>query len=104
MRPNKKTIERNKGKEIPISPNWLNYRFHNLLEIYFNDRIYMKVHDLRGEFVNIARISGMYMEYISGEVGHARPSTKWNMYSEIFNEEAKEAQQKMQELFADVIF
>ena len=46
----------------------------------------MKVHDLRGEFVNIARISGMYMEYISGEVGHARPSTKWNMYSEIFNE------------------
>ena len=64
----------------------------------------MRVHDLRGEFVDLARVSGMSMEYISGEVRHARPSTTWNMYSEIFNEEAKEAQQKMQELFANVTF
>ena len=104
LRPNTKTIERNKGKEIPISPNWINSRFRDLLEIYFNNRKYMRVHDLRGEFVDLARVSGMSMEYISGEVGHARPSTTWNMYSEIFNEEAKEAQQKMQELFANVTF
>ena len=63
----------------------------------------MRVHDFRGEYVGIARVSGMTMTYISQQVGHARKSTTENMYSEIFNDEGEQAKEKMQDLFSSVV-
>lgn len=63
----------------------------------------MRVHDMRREYVDIERTAGMTMEYISRQVGHARKSTTENCYSSIFNSEGKEAKEKIQEKYSDIV-
>ena len=70
IRPNAKTLKLNNGKELPISDNWIRDKFKHLLEICGYDRKYMRLHDLRGEYVDIARISGMTISYISKQMSH----------------------------------
>lgn len=103
IRPNKKTLERNNNKEIPVSYNWIRERFKRLLVLCSYDERYMRVHDMRGEYVDIERTAGMTMEYISRQVGHARKSTTENCYSSIFNSEGKEAKEKIQEKYSDIV-
>lgn len=54
----------------------------------------MRVHDLRGQFVDILHTLGLPTVYISRQVGHARTSTTNDIYSAIMNDvktNAKEA-------------
>ena len=102
IRPNKNTLKSNNGKEIPISDNWIRDKFKHLLEICGYDKNYMRLHDLRGEYVDISRVAGMSMSYISKQVGHARTSTTENSYSQIFETEGDIAKAKFQEIFEGV--
>lgn len=103
IRPNKNTLKSNNGKEIPISDNWIRDKFKHLLEICGYDKNYMRLHDLRGEYVDISRIAGMSMSYISKQVGHARTSTTENSYSQIFETEGDIAKARFQEIFKGVV-
>lgn len=83
-----------KNPENPVSSNWINSQFDKLLKASGYPENYMRVHDLRGQFVDILHTLGLPTVYISRQVGHARTSTTNDIYSAIMNDvkiNAKEA-------------
>lgn len=77
---------RGKNKIKPVSPNWVNAQFDKLLIACGYPSNYMRVHDLRGQFVDIQHALGLPTVYISRQVGHARTSTTNDIYSSILQE------------------
>lgn len=76
-----------RGKDgKPISANWANKRFNELLKLCGYAENYIRLHDLRGQFVDIMHTLGMPDVYISRQVGHARTSTTNDIYSYIMGE------------------
>lgn len=75
-----------KEKDKPISANWVNAEFDKLLIKCGYPKDYMRVHDLRGQFVDILHTLGLPTVYISRQVGHARTSTTNDIYSVIMQE------------------
>lgn len=73
-----------KGKLL--SPKWVEEEFKALLEINGYPKNYLRVHDLRGSYVDIMHSQGIPVVYISRQVGHARTSTTNDIYSAIMNE------------------
>ena len=61
----------------------------------------MRVHDLRGQYVDIGHKLGLSVVYISRQVGHARTSTTTDIYSQILNDVGEEAKEKFTKLFRD---
>lgn len=53
-----------KEKEKPISANWINSQFDKLLKECDYPEDYMRVHDLRGQFVDILHTLGLPTVYI----------------------------------------
>ena len=47
---------------------------------------YMRVHDLRGQYVDISHSLGLPTVYISRQVGHARTSTTNDIYTQILSD------------------
>ena len=85
-----------KGKNNkPVSPNWINERFKTLLELCGYPRNYMRVHDLRGEYVDIMNSAGVPVPFISRNIGHARTSTTNDIYTSILNSVKDEAMVKL---------
>lgn len=83
-----------KDNDRPVSANWINSQFDKLLKACGYPEDYMRVHDLRGQFVDILHTLGLPTVYISRQVGHARTSTTNDIYSAIMSDvnlNAKEA-------------
>ncbi len=88
-----------KGKNVerPVSANWINNQFDNLLKACGYEENYMRVHDLRGQFVDILHTLGLPTVYISRQVGHAKTSTTNDIYSAIMSDvniNAKDAREE----------
>lgn len=76
-----------KGKnDLPVSENWVNDNFDELLKMNGYNKKFCRVHDLRGQYVDTMHSLGVPTVYISREVGHARTSTTTDVYSEILGE------------------
>lgn len=77
-----------KGKDgiNPVSANWINSQFDKLLVLANLPPDYMRVHDLRGQYVDIMHAFGMPDVYISRRVGHARTSTTNDIYTAILSD------------------
>ena len=75
-----------KDKDTPISANWINSQFDKLLKSAGYPENYMRVHDLRGQFVDTLHTLGIPTVYISRQVGHARTSTTNDIYSAILSD------------------
>lgn len=58
---------------------------------------YMRLHDLRGQFVNILHPLGLPDVYISRQVGHARTSTTNDIYTAIMQDVNINAKEKIDE-------
>ena len=88
-----------KGKNSgnPISANWVNSQFDNLLKACGYPENYMRVHDLRGQFVDILHTLGLPTVYISRQVGHARTSTTNDIYSAIMSDVKTNAKKAIEE-------
>lgn len=87
-----------KGKDNkPISPNWINKQFDELLKLAGYSKNYMRLHDLRGQYVDILHTLGLPDVYISRQVGHARTSTTNDIYSAIMQDVNISAKEKMDE-------
>lgn len=71
---------------LPVSENWVNDKFDELLIKGGYKKDFCRVHDLRGQFVDLMHSLGVPTVYISREVGHARTSTTNDIYSEILGE------------------
>jgi len=76
-----------KGKNNnPVSANWVNDRFDSLLVLCGYPKDYIRLHDLRGQFVDLMHSLGLPDVYISRQVGHAKTSTSNDIYSYIMAE------------------
>lgn len=76
-----------RGKDgKPVSPNWVSAQFKTLLKLCGYPENYMRVHDLRGEFVDLLHQEGTPTVVISRLLGHARTSTTNDVYSSILEE------------------
>ena len=86
-----------KDKNRPVSANWVNDRFDDLLVLCGYPKNYMRLHDLRGQYVDLMHSMGMPDVYISRKVGHARTSTTNDIYSEILADVNINATNKIEE-------
>ena len=57
----------------------------------------MRLHDLRGQYVDLLHTLGLPDVYISRQVGHARISTTNDIYSEIMQDVNINARDKIEE-------
>ncbi len=83
----------------PVSENWVRARFQKLLELCGLPKNYMRVHDLRGEYVDLMNSAGVPIKFISRNIGHARTSTTNDIYTEIFQSVETDAMQKLGNMF-----
>ncbi len=82
-----------KGK--PVSPKWVSRRFNKLLLLNGYPENYIRVHDLRGQYVDMQHSVGTPTEQIAKEVGHSRTSTTSDVYSQILKEVPREMNNRM---------
>ena len=67
-----------------------------LLNDYPED--FCRVHDLRGQYVDVQHSLGTPTELISKEVGHSRTATTSDIYTQILEEVPKEMNNRMDEV------
>ena len=58
----------------------------------------MRLHDLRGQYVDLSHTLGLPVVYTSRQVGHARTSTTNDIYSSIMLEVNINAKEKIEEI------
>ena len=66
--------------------NLIQRRFEPLLEKLFDDKKYMRFHDLRGTYVDMLLKEQVPLKYIQKSLGHANYLTTMNNYSELIEE------------------
>lgn len=84
------------GKK-PVSAKWVSRKLKKLLIICGYEEDYCRVHDLRGQYVDIQHAVGTPTEQISREVGHKRTSTTSDIYTQILAEVPVEMNKRMDE-------
>lgn len=85
---------------MPVSAKWVSRKFKKLLKLNGFEEDYCRVHDLRGQYVDIMHYCGISTEYIAKEVGHSNTATTSNIYTQILQEVPIEANKRMDnELF-----
>lgn len=78
-----------------VYAKWVERKFEKLLELCGFDKKYCRVHDLRGQYVDIMHLCGVPIEYISREVGHSNSVITSKVYSQILDELPRDANRKM---------
>lgn len=79
----------------PVSAKWVSRKFRQLLKLNDYPENYCRVHDLRGQYVDIQHAVGTPTELIAKEVGHSRTSTTSDIYTQILAEVPKEMNNRM---------
>ena len=76
---------------------WIERKFEKLLEACGYDKKFCRVHDLRGQYIDILHLCGVPTSYISRQVGHGDSRVTEQVYSEILRELSDEANELMDE-------
>ncbi len=74
---------------------WIERKFERLLEACGYDRKFCRVHDLRGQYVDILHLCGVPTSYISRQVGHSDTHVTERAYTQILKELSEEANELM---------
>lgn len=82
----------------PVSAKWISRRFKKLLLLNDYPEDFCRVHDLRGQYVDVQHSLGTPTELISKEVGHSRTATTSDIYTQILEEVPKEMNNRMDEV------
>ena len=85
----------------PVSSKHVSRKFQKLLKLYGKPENFMRVHDLRGEYIDIMHAAGNPTEITSREVGHSKTSTTSDIYTNLLDEHTKEAMKKFNAMFVD---
>lgn len=78
-----------------IYPKWIKRRFQKLLKICGYPEDFCRVHDLRGQYVDLMHMCNVPLVYISRQVGHSNPKITAKVYTQILNELPLEANKKL---------
>lgn len=74
---------------------WIERKFEKLLESCGYDKKFCRVHDLRGQYVDILHLCGVPTSYISRQVGHSNSYVTERAYTQILKELSTEANELM---------
>jgi len=77
---------------------WIERKFDCLLKLCGYPEHYCRVHDLRGQYVDIMHLCGIPITYISRQVGHTDPKITSQVYTQILNQLPQKANKKMDNL------
>lgn len=81
---------------------WIERKFEKLLEACGYDKKICRVHDLRGQYVDILHLCGVPISYISRQVGHSNTHVTERTYTQILKELSNEANNLMdKKIFGD---
>ncbi len=69
-----------------VGAKWVERKFRALLIECGYDEDYCRVHDLRGQYVDIMHLCGVPLEYISRQVGHSNTIVTSKVYTQILHE------------------
>lgn len=69
-----------------VGAKWIERKFRALLIECGYDENYCRVHDLRGQYVDIMHLCGVPLEYISRQVGHSNTIVTSKIYTQILHE------------------
>lgn len=75
----------------PVSAKWVSRRFKALLKLNGYSENFCRVHDLRGQYVDVMHTMGVPLVYTSKEIGHSTVKTTEKHYTQILNEVSVEA-------------
>ena len=78
-----------------IYAKWVERKFEKLLESCGYDKKFCRVHDLRGQYVDILHLCGVPTSYISRQVGHSNSYVTERAYTQILKELSTEANELM---------
>ena len=81
-----------------IYAKWIERRFAKLLTLCGYEEKFCRVHDLRGQYVDIMHLCKVPIVYISGQVGHSSPKVTVNSYTQILSELPIDANNAMDNL------
>ena len=81
-----------------IYAKWVERKFEKLLMITGYDEKFCRVHDLRGQYVDLMHLCGVPVTYISKQVGHTNTIVTSKVYTQILNELPVEANRKMDDM------
>jgi len=86
-----------KGKDEnkPISQKTISRRFAELLKLCGLSENYMRVHDLRGQYVDLMHTADIPISFISKNIGHSGINITNNTYTSILNELKDSAMEKL---------
>ena len=84
----------------PISQNSISKYFRMLLVMNGYSETFMRVHDLRGQYVDVCQALGLPLTYIAKQVGHARTSTTADIYSQVLSDVSSTARQGFDRIFS----
>mgnify|MGYP002622326141 CR=1 FL=1 len=70
---------------------WIERKFEKLLEACGYNKKFCRVHDLRGQYVDILHLCGVPTSYISRQVGHSNTHVTERTYTQILKELSDEA-------------
>lgn len=85
-------------KKNIVNAKWVERRFEALLHANGYDPKYCRVHDLRGQYVDIMHLLGISTEYIARAVGHSNVTTTSRVYTQILDQLPIEANKRMDNL------
>ena len=86
------------SKNNIVNAKWVSRRFKTLLKANGYTTNYCRVHDLRGQYVDIMHFLGISTEYIARAVGHSNVTTTSRAYTQILDELPIEANSRMDNL------
>lgn len=81
----------------PVSAKWVSRKFKKLLVFCGYEENFCRVHDLRGQYVDMQHAVGTPTEQIAREVGHIKTSTTSDIYTQILAEVPVEMNRRMDE-------
>lgn len=86
-----------------VYARWVERKFEKLLKICGYPKDFCRVHDLRGQYVDLMHFCNVPLVYISRQVGHSNLKTTAQVYTQILNELPVEANHKLDEImFGDI--
>lgn len=77
---------------------WVQRKFQKLLIACGYEPNLLRVHDLRGQYIDIMHFLGASLVHLSKQVGHSNPKVTANVYTEILDELPKQVNKKLDKL------
>lgn len=83
-----------------IDPRNLLRKFKSILQKVFNDKDYIRWHDLRASYTSILADAGISIKYLQNSLGHSNPNTTMENYTRVLSTTSIKARDALSNVFS----